>query len=61
MASKVTPFITIDIHCSECKGTCWNSKDNSATQLAAKEKFGLIPNPCVNSENGTAHCPYATN
>lgn len=48
-----------DIYCNQCRGECWNAKDNAATQTAALKKFGIIPNKCVNSCNGKTHCSYA--
>ena len=50
---------TTDVLCEQCKGTCWKGKDNAATQAAALQKFGVIPNKCVNPEQGKALCPYA--
>lgn len=47
--------------CNICKGTCWDSSSNAKTQAVAHKKFGIIPNNCVNDENGTVRCPYATN
>lgn len=44
--------------CKKCKGSCWKGKDNAATQRAALAKFGIIPNHCVNDDNGQARCPF---
>lgn len=46
--------------CNIFKGTCWDSSSNAKTQAVAHKKFGIIPNNCVNDENGTVRCPYAT-
>lgn len=46
-------------YCEQCKGQCWKGVHNNAeTQKAAMEKFGIIPNNCVNGETGTVYCPY---
>lgn len=45
--------------CSICKGECWKSNDNAATQVAALKKFGIIPNKCVNASTGQSFCPNA--
>ena len=50
---------TDDLFCEQCKGSCWDSSNNAKTQAAAHKKFGIIPNNCVNDENGTVRCPYA--
>ena len=53
-------YFTLNPYCSACKGDCWKgNNNNSATQKAAKELFGIIPNNCVNDANGTTHCPFA--
>lgn len=46
-------------YCNTCNGEFWNESDNVVTQAAVKEKFGIIPNNCVNGEGGVVHCPYA--
>lgn len=46
--------------CSRCKGKCLNEVNNVATQAAALEMFGHIPNNCVTDQNGTLRCPYAS-
>lgn len=50
------------LYCEQCKGSCWKGKSNNAdTQKAAQEKFGIIPNNCVNGQDNYAYCPYAKN
>ncbi len=46
------------IFCNECKGSCWVKNNNKATQAAAKKRFGIIPNLCVNESDGSIKCPY---
>ena len=46
--------------CSKCKGKCLNEVNNVATQAAALEMFGHIPNKCVADQNGRLRCPYAS-
>lgn len=59
MAASVNSLKTVGTYCEQCKGTCWKGLDNNAaTQRAASEKFGIIPNNCVNGEGGVSHCPY---
>jgi hypothetical protein len=50
----------IPVQCRICKGQCWDSKSQVQTQKNAFEKFGYIPNNCVNDSLGSkVHCPYA--
>ena len=53
--------ITKNSYCEKCKGACWNKENNSKTQHAAYNMFGIIPNNCVNGEDGAIHCPYSKN
>ena len=46
-------------YCNKCKGSCWDKTNNAATQAAAKKMFGIIPNLCVNEDNGNYKCPNA--
>lgn len=48
----------INTECSQCKGKCLNEVNNVATQAAALEMFGFIPNKCVADQNGNQRCPY---
>ena len=48
-----------EIYCKQCKGSCWDKSNNAATQAAAKKRFGIIPNLCVNESDGSIKCPYA--
>lgn len=57
MAIKTNNLYSVDSHCNQCKGKCWNQNDQSKTQKAAREMFGFIPNKCVNGEGGIVHCP----
>lgn len=57
MGVKIQKSPTEDLFCSICKGSCWQ-EDNAATQAVAKEKFGIIPNNCVNEQDGMSRCPY---
>lgn len=50
----------INTECDKCKGTCLNEANNVATQAAALEMFGHIPNKCVSDQNGTLRCPYSS-
>lgn len=50
----------INTECSKCSGKCLNVEDNLATQSAAREMFGYIPNRCVADQNGTLRCPFAS-
>lgn len=48
------------LYCDICSGACWKGKKNNAeTQKAAKEKFGIIPNNCVNGQGNYVYCPHA--
>lgn len=53
-------ILSKDLFCEQCKGRCWDEKNNSKTQRIAYTIFGIIPNNCVNGEGGVIHCPYAT-
>ena len=55
---KFNHLDSISNFCKECKGSCWKGTDNAATQKAALEKFGIIPNLCVNSKDGIIRCPF---
>ncbi len=48
-----------EFYCNQCKGCCWDPKDNAATQLAAKKLFGIIPNNCIPDNNGHIRCPHS--
>ena len=50
----------INTECNQCSGKCLNEANNVATQAAALEMFGYIPNKCVANQNGTLRCPYAS-
>ena len=56
---KVAKQPSEEVFCNSCKGSCWDKTSNAATQAAAKKRFGIIPNPCVNENNGQPKCPYA--
>ena len=58
---NVTDFrkSSISPKCFLCKGECWHEDDQAATQRAVMEKFGIMPNDCINSADGTVHCPAA--
>lgn len=57
-----TGLKSVGTYCEQCKGECWKGIDNNAaTQAAALEKFGVIPNNCVISNLGNkkvSHCPF---
>lgn len=50
---------SISPKCFLCKGECWHEGDQVATQRAVMEKFGIMPNDCINAADGTVHCPAA--
>lgn len=56
--TPITQF-TSDARCNQCQGQCWNPKDNSATQKAARKMFGITPNNCLPDFNGKTRCPYS--
>lgn len=56
MTSKLFPID--DFRCKDCKGECFVKDNNSKTQQNALKRFGVIPNNCVNSNNGEIHCPF---
>ena len=53
---NVTSFQTEDIHCRKCNGSCWDN-DPKKRQENALKRFGKIPNPCVDDQDGKTHCP----
>lgn len=63
MEEKGWMKVSVGTYCSKCKGECWDKKDNNQTIRNAREKFGVVPNRCVNGSRGFAevHCPYAQN
>ena len=44
--------------CNKCKGSCWVEGNQKKTQENAMQMFGVIPNSCVNSQDGEILCPY---
>lgn len=48
-------------YCKKCKGSCFVPGDQHETQKKARKMFGITPNKCVNSENGTIMCPFYKN
>ena len=50
---------SISPKCFLCKGECWHEDDQAATQRAVMEKFGIMTDDCINSADGTVHCPAA--
>ena len=48
---------SISPKCNVCKGECWHGDDQAATQQAVLEKFGIMPNDCINGSDGTVYCP----
>ena len=59
MAANVTHLkkSSISPKCYICKGECWHEGDTASTQKAVMEKFGIMPNDCINGADGTIHCP----
>jgi len=45
--------------CYHCKGSCWDPNSQTKTQAAVLERFGTMPNNCVNDSDGTVRCPAA--
>lgn len=59
ISAKIMNYKKEYVHCSKCKGRCWN-QNNSVTQENARKMFGgITPNNCVVSENGTPQCPFS--
>ena len=56
---NVTDFkkSSISPKCYVCKGECWHEGDPAATQRAVIEKFGVMPNDCINDSYGNVRCP----
>ena len=61
MVQNVTVKVlrSVSEYCHTCQGECWNSQSQSQTQQNVFEKFGVIPNDCINDANGKVHCPAA--
>lgn len=61
MSAKVKSLkkSSISPKCYVCKGECWHEGNQAATQRAVIEKFGVMPNDCINAADGTVHCPAA--
>ena len=66
-APKVNPQFLDQIRyvsplCHKCAGKHFDPTNPLASQKAALEEFGMIPNDCVPSVDGshyTIYCPYA--
>lgn len=52
-------IIAIPLQCHQCNGKCWVSDNQSKTQQNAVNRFGRIPNNCINDSNGKIRCPAA--
>ena len=61
MAANIETFkkSSIATECFICKGTCWDPTSQPKTQKAVFEKFGKVPNKCINDCDGTVRCPAA--
>lgn len=59
MSRKAFNYLdSVSNFCKKCKGSCWHEKDNKATQREALQRFGLVPNLCINDDNGKIRCPF---
>lgn len=59
MAINVKSLKTVDVKCTQCNGTCFDT-DQAKRQANAHAMFGdqPIPNACVDSEIDGCKCPY---
>lgn len=53
-------IIAIPLACQQCNGECWVAGNQRKTQQNALNRFGHIPNNCINDSNGRTHCPAAS-
>lgn len=57
MAAKKYSFESVSLNCNKCKGACWDS-NSAKRQENAIQKFGVIPNACVDSQVDGPKCPF---
>lgn len=46
-----------NLFCQKCKGRLY-VRDSKIRQKATLQKFGKVPNPCVDDNNGRSRCPF---